>query len=73
MCVRRSGAKVKGYFGYSSRFGLNYVDYEGGLTRYPKCSAKLFKTFLKKSQKYAKDIQAYVDDNAEDINFVYQI
>ncbi|RXI03875.1 hypothetical protein DVH24_038149 [Malus domestica] len=41
MCVRRSGAKVKGYFtwlildnfewakGYRSRFGLNYVDYEG--------------------------------------------
>ncbi|KAM1276190.1 hypothetical protein ACFX2J_028488 [Malus domestica] len=81
----QSGAKVKGYFawsildnfewaeGYRSRFGLNYVDYDGALTRYPKRSANWFKTFLKKSQRNMKNIQVSVDDNDEDIKLVYQI
>ncbi|KAM1154372.1 hypothetical protein ACFX19_037370 [Malus domestica] len=76
-----SGAKVKGYFawsimdnfewaeGYRSRFGLYYVDYEGGLTRYPKRSVNWFKTFLKKSQKNTKNIQIHVNDDVEDIKF----
>ncbi|CAN0902044.1 Beta-glucosidase 24 [Linum grandiflorum] len=54
------GANVKGYFawslldnfewnsGYSVRFGLVYVDYKNGLTRYPKHSARWFRSFLKK-------------------------
>ncbi|KAM1753108.1 hypothetical protein ACFX1T_005577 [Malus domestica] len=81
----QSGAKVKGYFawsildnfewaeGYRSRFGLNYVDYEGGLTRYPKRSANWFKTFLKKNQRNTKKIKISVDDKAEDIMLVYQV
>lgn len=51
--------KLKGYFvwswcdnfewqeGYSVRFGLVYVDYMNGLTRYPKDSAIWFNKFLK--------------------------
>lgn len=51
--------KVKGYFvwswcdnyewssGYTVRFGLVYVDYVNGLTRYPKDSAAWFAKFLK--------------------------
>ncbi|CAL1391177.1 unnamed protein product [Linum trigynum] len=54
----RDGVNVKGYFawslldnyewtsGYSTRFGLFYVDFKNGLTRYPKQSAKWFKGFL---------------------------
>ncbi|CAL5016402.1 unnamed protein product [Urochloa decumbens] len=54
------GANVKGYFawslldnyewgnGYSVRFGINFVDYNDGLKRYPKSSAHWFKDFLKK-------------------------
>ncbi|KAK6247821.1 hypothetical protein QUC31_019386 [Theobroma cacao] len=53
------GVDVKGYFawslldnfewanGYTMRFGINYVDYEHGLKRYPKLSARWFKNFLK--------------------------
>ncbi|TVU15613.1 hypothetical protein EJB05_39143, partial [Eragrostis curvula] len=56
----RDGANVKGYFawslldnfewgnGYTVRFGINFVDYSDGLTRYPKNSAHWFKEFLKK-------------------------
>ncbi|XXG56627.1 hypothetical protein AAC387_Pa03g3993 [Persea americana] len=55
----REGVDVKGYFawslldnfewadGYTVRFGINYVDYEDGLKRYPKKSAIWFKKFLK--------------------------
>ncbi|KAL8040531.1 hypothetical protein ABFX02_10G104500 [Erythranthe guttata] len=54
------GARVKGYFvwslvdnyewaeGYTVRFGMIYVDYKNGLTRYPKISAIWFMNFLKK-------------------------
>ncbi|KAH7543603.1 hypothetical protein FEM48_Zijuj02G0201300 [Ziziphus jujuba var. spinosa] len=56
----KSGVNVKGYFawslldnfewssGYTVRFGINYVDYKHGLTRYPKSSAHWFKAFLKR-------------------------
>jgi len=49
---------VKGYFawslmdnfewndGYSKRFGIHYVDYKNGLTRYPKDSSKFFKELI---------------------------
>ncbi|RWR77819.1 Beta-glucosidase 12 [Cinnamomum micranthum f. kanehirae] len=55
----REGVDVKGYFawslmdnfewsdGYTVRFGINYVDYEDGLKRYPKKSAIWFKKFLR--------------------------
>ncbi|CAN6333885.1 unnamed protein product [Urochloa humidicola] len=54
----RDGANVKGYFawsllddfewasGYTLRFGINFVDYNDGLKRYPKDSAHWFKKFL---------------------------
>ncbi|CAN6347635.1 unnamed protein product [Urochloa humidicola] len=54
------GANVKGYFawsllddfewasGYTLRFGINFVDYNDGLKRYPKDSAHWFKKFLKR-------------------------
>ncbi|KAA8520274.1 hypothetical protein F0562_014530 [Nyssa sinensis] len=56
----KEGANVKGYFpwsfldtfewgsGYTLRFGLNYVDFNDGLKRYPKYSALWFKKFLHK-------------------------
>ncbi|KAL9296518.1 hypothetical protein ACSQ67_022414 [Phaseolus vulgaris] len=52
------GVNVKGYFvwslldnfewpfGYTIRFGMNFVDYRNGLKRYPKLSALWFKDFL---------------------------
>ncbi|KAJ1688776.1 hypothetical protein LUZ63_012931 [Rhynchospora breviuscula] len=54
------GVKVKGYFawslldnfewgnGYTVRFGINFVDYQNDLKRYPKKSAFWFKQFLAK-------------------------
>ncbi|KAM2046832.1 hypothetical protein ACFX1T_005574 [Malus domestica] len=56
----KDGVNVKGYFawslldnfewtmGYTVRFGINFVDYNDGLKRYPKLSAYWFKNFLKK-------------------------
>ncbi|XVF19215.1 hypothetical protein REPUB_Repub11eG0090400 [Reevesia pubescens] len=56
----KDGVKVKGYFawslldnfewafGYTVRFGINFVDYKDGLKRYPKLSAHWFKNFLKR-------------------------
>ncbi|XAR55927.1 Beta-glucosidase, partial [Bertholletia excelsa] len=56
--IKEDGCNVKGYFawslldnwewaaGYTSRFGLYFVDYKGNLTRYPKDSVKWFKDFL---------------------------
>jgi beta-glucosidase len=54
----RNGVNVRGYFawslldnfewgdGYTVRFGMVHVDFEDGLKRYPKNSAKWFKKFL---------------------------
>ncbi|XP_043724405.1 beta-glucosidase 40-like isoform X1 [Telopea speciosissima] len=56
--IKEDGCNVKGYFvwslldnwewtaGYSSRFGLFYVDYRDNLKRYPKDSVQWFKNFL---------------------------
>ncbi|KAE9454008.1 hypothetical protein C3L33_14126, partial [Rhododendron williamsianum] len=55
---REDGCNVKGYFvwslldnwewaaGFTSRFGLYFVDYNDKLKRYPKDSVQWFKTFL---------------------------
>ena len=55
------GANVKGYFawslldnfewrlGYTSRFGIVYVDYKT-LNRYPKMSSKWFKQMLRRNK-----------------------
>jgi beta-glucosidase len=61
-CYRREdGCNVKGYFvwslldnwewaaGYTSRFGLYFVDYKNKLKRYPKDSVQWFKKFLTSS------------------------
>ncbi|XP_031384845.1 beta-glucosidase 12-like isoform X2 [Punica granatum] len=57
----KEGANVKGYFawsflddfewynGYTIRFGVNYVDYQNELKRYPKYSTFWFKSFLERS------------------------
>ncbi|CAA2987927.1 beta-glucosidase 40, partial [Olea europaea subsp. europaea] len=56
--IVEDGCNVKGYFvwslldnwewaaGFSSRFGLYYVDYNDNLKRYAKDSVKWFKNFL---------------------------
>ncbi|KAK6921924.1 Glycoside hydrolase family 1 [Dillenia turbinata] len=56
--IKQDGCNVKGYFawslldnwewaaGYTSRFGLYFVDYNNNLTRYAKDSARWFKKFL---------------------------
>ncbi|KAK4789952.1 hypothetical protein SAY86_017256 [Trapa natans] len=56
--IKEDGCNVKGYFvwslldnwewtaGYSSRFGLYFVDYKDKLKRYPKDSVQWFKNFL---------------------------
>ncbi|KAK3030614.1 hypothetical protein RJ639_039974 [Escallonia herrerae] len=56
----KEGINLKGFFAWAimdnfewdsaltSRFGLNYVDFTGGLKRYPKLSAKWLTNFLKK-------------------------
>ncbi|XP_065860551.1 beta-glucosidase 40 [Euphorbia lathyris] len=56
--IKEDGCNVKGYFvwslldnwewagGYTSRFGLYFVDYKDNLKRYPKDSVKWFKSFL---------------------------
>ncbi|KAG0460239.1 hypothetical protein HPP92_023367 [Vanilla planifolia] len=56
--IREDGCDVRGYFvwslldnwewaaGYSSRFGLYFVDYKNNLKRYPKDSALWFKKLL---------------------------
>ena len=62
MLLHRQGANVQGYFawsfsdnyewamGYSSRFGLHYVDYKDNCRRYPKLSALWWRRFLSSSQ-----------------------
>ncbi|WVZ02223.1 hypothetical protein V8G54_023029 [Vigna mungo] len=64
----KNGVNVKGYFvwslldnfewpfGYTMRFGLNFVDYKNGLKRYPKLSALWFKDFLNKELKYQNSL-----------------
>ncbi|KAL5759384.1 hypothetical protein ACOSQ2_018222 [Xanthoceras sorbifolium] len=56
--IKEDGCNVKGYFvwslldnwewaaGYTSRFGLYFVDYKNNLKRYPKNSVQWFKNFL---------------------------
>ncbi|KAI9124810.1 hypothetical protein K1719_004137 [Acacia pycnantha] len=56
--INEDGCNVKGYFvwslldnwewaaGYTSRFGLYFVDYRDNLKRYPKQSVQWFKNFL---------------------------
>ncbi|XP_021728912.1 beta-glucosidase 13-like [Chenopodium quinoa] len=56
----QNGVDVRGYFawslldnfewnfGYTIRYGINYVDFQNGLKRYPKSSALWFKKFLRK-------------------------
>ncbi|XP_021910507.1 beta-glucosidase 40 isoform X2 [Carica papaya] len=56
--IKEDGCNVKGYFvwslldnwewaaGYTSRFGLYFVDYNDKLKRYPKSSVQWFKNFL---------------------------
>ncbi|GFQ08592.1 beta-glucosidase 6 [Phtheirospermum japonicum] len=56
--IKEDGCNVRGYFawslldnwewgaGYSSRFGLYYVDYKDKTKRYAKDSVKWFKNFL---------------------------
>ncbi|KAK4784969.1 hypothetical protein SAY86_001658 [Trapa natans] len=56
--IKEDGCNVRGYFvwslldnwewtaGYTSRFGLYFVDYKDGLKRYPKDSVQWFKNFL---------------------------
>ncbi|OIV93212.1 hypothetical protein TanjilG_27391 [Lupinus angustifolius] len=58
----KDGCNVKGHFvwsmldnwewtvGYSSRFGLYYVDYKDKLKRYPKQSVEWYKNFLKRNK-----------------------
>ncbi|CAN6692630.1 unnamed protein product [Malus baccata var. baccata] len=77
----KKGSNVKGYFawsildnfewseGYTVRFGINYVDYDNGLQRYPKLSTYWFKNFLKK-RKGSSNILA---NNVEDTDFLYQV
>ncbi|XP_020214478.2 non-cyanogenic beta-glucosidase-like, partial [Cajanus cajan] len=57
----KAGVNVKGFFawsfldcnewfsGFTVRFGLNFVDYNDGLKRYPKLSAQWYKNFLKRN------------------------
>ncbi|KAG5145524.1 hypothetical protein JHK84_031067 [Glycine max] len=59
----RNGSNVKGYYvwslfdnfewssGFTSRFGMIYVDYKNDLKRYKKFSALWFENFLKKETK----------------------
>ncbi|KAF8717949.1 hypothetical protein HU200_025409 [Digitaria exilis] len=59
--IKEDGCDVRGYFawslldnwewtaGYSSRFGLYFVDYKDNLKRYPKTSVQWFKNLLSSS------------------------
>ncbi|PIA63027.1 hypothetical protein AQUCO_00200803v1 [Aquilegia coerulea] len=59
--IKEDGCNVKGYFvwslldnwewgaGFTSRFGLYFVDYKNNLKRYPKDSVQWFKKFLTSS------------------------
>ncbi|KAK4414872.1 Oleuropein beta-glucosidase [Sesamum alatum] len=72
------GVKVKGYFawslfdnyewveGYTVRFGMFYVDYVNGFTRYPKKSAIWYMNFLNKNiiPRPKRQVEEIEDDNA---------
>ncbi|KAL2328846.1 hypothetical protein Fmac_022273 [Flemingia macrophylla] len=57
----KNGTNVKGYFawsfldhfewgdGFTIRFGLNFVDYNDSLKRYPKLSAQWYRNFLRRN------------------------
>ncbi|KHN03637.1 Beta-glucosidase 6 [Glycine soja] len=57
--ITEDGCNVQGYFvwslldnwewqsGFTSRFGLYFIDYKDNLKRYPKHSVEWFKNFLK--------------------------
>ncbi|KAG8379125.1 hypothetical protein BUALT_Bualt07G0055600 [Buddleja alternifolia] len=61
--IKHDNVDVRGYFvwswcdnfewaeGYTSRFGITYIDYMNNLTRYPKTSAKWLAHFLKSKKK----------------------
>ncbi|XP_075647171.1 beta-glucosidase 17-like isoform X6 [Castanea sativa] len=71
----RAGVDVRGYFawsfldnfewesGYTLRFGITYVDYKNGLTRYLKSSAFWFKNFLQKENVIRSKPLLYHDSN----------
>ena len=71
----RAGVDVRGYFawsfldnfewesGYTIRFGITYVDYKNGLTRYLKSSAFWFKNFLQKENVIRSKPLLYQDSN----------
>ncbi|KAL0338770.1 UNVERIFIED_CONTAM: Oleuropein beta-glucosidase [Sesamum angustifolium] len=73
-----SGARIKGYFawslfdnyewaeGYSVRFGMFYIDYVNGYTRYPKKSAIWYMNFLNKNvlPRTKRQVEEIEDDNA---------
>ncbi|CAK7331897.1 unnamed protein product [Dovyalis caffra] len=65
--INDHGVDVRGFFawsflddfewqyGYGSRYGFYYIDYENDLKRYAKNSVKWFKQFLKKDKNIHKD------------------
>nr|VDD04771.1 unnamed protein product [Brassica oleracea] len=65
--VMEDGCDVRGYYawslldnfewehGYSTRFGLYFVDYDNNLERYPKDSVKWFKEFLSRVSKSGQE------------------
>ncbi|XP_058194871.1 beta-glucosidase 40-like isoform X2 [Rhododendron vialii] len=70
--IKEDGCNVKGYFvwslldnwewsvGFGSRFGLYFVEYHDKQKRYPKDSAKWFKTFLaSEEENQQRDIQTH--------------
>ena len=71
----RAGVNVKGYFawsvlddfewnsGYTVRFGITYIDYKNGLTRYMKRSALWFKNFLQKENVIKSEPLLYMSSN----------
>ncbi|XP_030967131.1 beta-glucosidase 17-like isoform X3 [Quercus lobata] len=70
-----AGVDVRGYFvwsflddfewesGYTIRFGIIYVDYKNGLTRYMKRSAFWFKNFLQKENVIRSKPLSYLSSN----------